>query len=213
MEAQSGESVGDYALKEVKLIYESIESPDAYSQAMTEYSDTDFPFVDISYIRPTNWGKDQTAVVEAINIPRKSMRAIVMLLRYDSTVDSEEYIFPNIKKVDVTIDGRPNAVYSNGIEIDDLNREARRIFNVKDTNMTEAKFYNNKFALVIDLRCVDDNNVMEAGYNVSDMKAGVQLIITKEGTTKDVKGEIYVLSDAAVSIVGGSFRRLELTNK
>ena len=38
MEAQSGESVGDYALKEVKLIYESIESPDAYSQAMTECS-------------------------------------------------------------------------------------------------------------------------------------------------------------------------------
>ena len=54
---------------------------------------------------------------------------------------------------------------------------------------------------------------MEAGYNVSDTKAGVQLIITKEVTTKDVKGEIYVISDAAVSIVGGSLSRLELTNK
>ena len=83
-------------------------------------------------------------MVEAINIPRKSMRAIVMLFRYDSTVDSEEYIFPNIKKVDVTIDGRPNAVYCNGIEIDDLYREARRVFHVKDTNMTEKKFYDNK---------------------------------------------------------------------
>ena len=31
MVAQSGESVGDYALKETKLIYETIESPDAYS--------------------------------------------------------------------------------------------------------------------------------------------------------------------------------------
>ncbi len=210
MVAQSGESVGDYALK---LIYEFIESSDAYSQAATEYSDTDFPFEDINYIRPTNWGKDQTAVVEAINIPRKSMRAIVILFKHVDTVDSEEYIFPNIKRVDVTIDGRPNAVYTNGIGIDDLYREARRIFHVKDTNMTETKFYDNKFALVVDLRCVDDNDAMGAGYNVSDTKAGVQLIITKEATTKDVKGEIYVLSDAAISIVGGSFSRLELTNK
>ena len=55
MIAQSGESVGDYALKEPKLIYESIESPD-----------TDFPFVDVSYLKPTNWGKDQTSVVESV---------------------------------------------------------------------------------------------------------------------------------------------------
>ncbi len=104
MIAQSGESVGDYALKESKLIYESIESSDAYSQAAAEYADTDFSFVDISYLKPTNWGKDQTSVVESVNVPRRSMRAIVMLFKHADTVDSEEYIYPNITKVDVTID-------------------------------------------------------------------------------------------------------------
>ena len=178
-----------------------------------EYSDTDFPFEDISYIRPTNWEKNQTKVVEAINIPRRSMTAIVMLFKYDDTMDSEEYIFPNIIRVDATIDGKPHAVYSKGIGIDDLYREARRIFHVKDTNMTEKKLYDNQFALVVDLRCVDDNDAMGEGYNVNNTKAGVQLIITKEATTKDVKGEIYVVSDAAISIVGGSYSRLELTNK
>ncbi len=151
-------------------------------------------------------------MVEAINIPRRSMRAIVMLFRYKDTVDSEEYVFPNIKRVNVTIDGRPNAVYSNGIKVNDLYREAKRIFHVQDTNMTEKKFYDNKFALVVDLRSVDDNDAMGAGYNVRDTKACVQLTITKEVTTKDVKGEIYVLSDAAVSTVGGNFSRLVLTN-
>ncbi len=68
------------------------------------------------------------------------MRAIVMLFKHADTENSEEYVYPNITKVDVTIDGRPNAVYSNGIEIDDLYREARRIFHMKDTNMTEKKF-------------------------------------------------------------------------
>ena len=179
---------------------------------MREYSGTDFPFEDIDYIRPTNWGKDQTDVGEAINIPRRSMRAIVILFKYKDTVNSEEYVFANIKREDVTTDGRPNAVYSNGIRANDLYTEARRIFHIKDTNMTEKKFYDNKFALVIDLRSLDDNDAVGAGYNVSDTKAGVQLTITKEVTTKDVKGEIYVLLDMAVSIVGGGFSRLLLTN-
>ncbi len=213
MIAQSGESVEGYPLKEPKLIYESIESPNMYSQAETEYANTDLPFVDISYLKPTNWGKDQTSVVESINVPRRSMRAIVILFKHADTVDSEEYIFPNITKVDVTIDGRPNAVYSNGIGIDDLYREARRIFHVKDTNMTEKKFYDNKFALVIDLRCIDDNDAVGTGHNVTDTKSGVQLIITKEATAKDVIGKMYALSDAAVTIINGSYSNLELTNK
>ncbi len=79
--------------------------------------------------------------------------------------------------------------------------------------MTEKKFYDNKFALVIDLRCTDDNNLVNAGHNVTDTKSGVQLIITKEVTAKDIKGEIFALLDAAVTITGGSFNTLELTHK
>ncbi len=210
---ESGESVGGYTLKEPKLIYESIESPDMYSQAANEYADTDFPFVDVSYLKPTNWLKDQTSIVETINVPRRSMRAIVILFKHADTEDSEEYVYPNITKVDVTIDGRPNAVYSNGITTDDLYREAKRVFHVKDSNMTEKRFYDKKFALVVDLRCTDDNNAVNAGHNVTDTKSGVQLIITKEATTKNVRGEIYALSDAAVTIMKGSFSRLRLTNK
>ena len=213
MIAQSGESVDGYSLKEPKLIHESIESPEMYSQAVTNYTGTEFTFTDISYLKPTNWFKDQTSVVETINVPRKSMRAIVILFKYADTEDSEEYVYPNITKVSVTIDGRPNAVYINGINTDDLYREAKRVFHVKDSNMTEKKFYDNKFALVVDLRCTDDNNAINAGHNVTDTKSGVQLIIEREATSKNVRGEIYALSDAAVTITEGSFSGLKLTNK
>ncbi len=54
MIAQSGENVGGYALKEPKLIYESIESPEMYSQAVADYTKTEFPFMDVSYLKPTN---------------------------------------------------------------------------------------------------------------------------------------------------------------
>ena len=75
------------------------------------------------------------------------------------------------------------------------------MFNVKDSDMTEERFYN-KFALVIDLKNNGDNSAMGSGCKVVDTKTGVQLAITKEATTKDVRCEIFVLSDATVSTVG-----------
>ena len=48
-------------------------------------------------------------------VPRRSMKAIVMLFTNKTKTDSEEYIYPNIEKVRVTIEGVPNAVYSQGI--------------------------------------------------------------------------------------------------
>jgi hypothetical protein len=123
MVAQSGENVDDYSLKDVNLTYETIESPNLYSQALTEYTDTDFPFVSVTHSRLSNWGKDQTDINETIDLPRDSMRAIVMLFKYADTVDSEEYIFPKIKKVLISVDGNPNAVYSRGMKTNDLYRE------------------------------------------------------------------------------------------
>ena len=209
MVAQSGESVEGYALRDVNLTYEIIESSDLYSQALSEYADTDFPFEHITHSRMSNWGKDQTDINETIDLPRKSMRAIIMLFKYADTVDSEEYIFPEIKKVEISTDGDPNAVYSRGMKTNDLYREARRVFHVEDTDMTEETFYDNKFALVVDLRNNGDNNAMGSGCKVVDTKTGVQLAITKKATTKDVRCEIFVLSDAAVSTVGRSFGRLD----
>ncbi len=138
------------------------------------------------------------------------MRAIVMLFKHADTVDSEEYIFPKIKKVEISIGGDPNAVYSKGMGTNDLYREARRVFGVKDTDMTEEKLYDNKIALVIDLRNNSDNSAMGSGCRVVDTKSGVQLAITKEVTTKDVKCEIFIMSDAAISTVERSFGRLNL---
>ena len=210
MVAQSGESVEGYSLRNVNLTYKTIELHDLYSQALAEYADTDFPFEHITHSQLSNWRKDQTDINKVIDLPRKSMRAIVMLFKHADTMDSEEYIFPKIKKVEISIDGDPNAVYSKGIKTNDLYREAKRVFNVKDTDMMEERFYDNKFALVIDLRNNSNNSAMGSGCKVVDTKTGVQLAITKEVTTKDVKCEIFVLSDAAVSAVERSFGRLNL---
>ena len=104
-----------------------------------------------------------------------------MPLLKDHFADSEEYLFLNIESVKVTIEGVPNAVYSQGILKNRLYSEAKRVFNrVQDYDrfITITEFYNSKFALLIDLRVIGDQHTKrgptrnhEAGY---DNKCEVQ---------------------------------------
>ena len=87
MVAQSGSTVGTYSLENIELEYETIENESVASVVSSSYSTS-------------------RSLI-------KSMRAIVCLFsKTTSPTDSEEYLFPNIESVKVTIEGVPNAVYS-----------------------------------------------------------------------------------------------------
>ena len=69
----------------------------------------------MSLMKTSIWGKDETLINENINLPRLSMKAIVLLFTKKGRTDSEEFIYPNITDVKVTIEGVPNMVNSQGI--------------------------------------------------------------------------------------------------
>jgi len=84
----------------------------------------------------------------------------------DGARDSEKYIFPDLTKVSVTINGSPNMIYSNGVEGKDMCEEAQRFF-VKEQNKTEhmdaTKFYTgDNFGLLIDIAPWRTKKCMEA---------------------------------------------------
>jgi hypothetical protein len=60
------------------------------------------------------------------------MKAIVMLFTNKTKTDSEEFVYPNIEKVRVTVEGVPNEVYSQGIPKTRLYEEARRLFGTSE---------------------------------------------------------------------------------
>ena len=125
MSAQGGEAVEGYTLKNIELEYESIDNIDLARKAENLYgSEREHA----TLMKKTEWSKDSTIINETINVPRRSMKAVVMLFTNKTKTDSEEYIYPNIEKVRVTIEGVPNAVYSQGIPKTRLYEEARRLF-------------------------------------------------------------------------------------
>ncbi|CAB4026871.1 Hypothetical predicted protein [Paramuricea clavata] len=166
MNAQSGESVEGYSLENIELEYESIENNNLARKSENLYgSERELSYEHVTLMKKTEWDKNATIVNETINVPRRSIKAVVMLFTEKTSTDSEEYIFPNIEKVKVTIEGVPNVIYSQGMTKTRMYEEAKRLFGT-DANSQQSliKFYKDKkFALVTDLRTVNDEKTFGNG--------------------------------------------------
>ncbi|CAB4017789.1 Hypothetical predicted protein [Paramuricea clavata] len=208
MNAQGGESVEGYTIENIELEYESIDNIDLARKAEGLYgSERELSFEYATLMKKMEWSKDSTIINETINVPRRSMKAIVMLFTNKTKTDSEEYIYPNIEKVRVTIEGVPNAVYSQGIPKTRLYEEARRLFGTDEiSHQTLTGFFKDKkFALVIDLRTASDANTYGNGAKIQNTQSGILVEITKKATTADVACHLFVLSDGIIKITNGQF--------
>ena len=212
MVAQSNQKVEGYVLEDTMLEYSSIENPDVYTKALNSFQGRTLVFEDVTFIDDDTWGKDTTIINKTINLPCSSMRYIVMLFRKSALTDSEEYVYPGIKRVDVVIEGNPNAVYSQGLVKSKLFEEARKVFlNYETDTLALTDFFTkDKFALVIDLRTYPDNNVSGDGRKILNTQNGVTLKIKKDRTTEDVVCNTFVVSDRYLNFVNMMFQNLEI---
>ena len=205
MTAQGGQKVEGYKLENLELEYETIENDSLASEVSSMYtSGRSLSYKHVTLMRTSNWDKDLTIVNENINIPRKSMSAIVLLFTNKVRTDSEQYLYPNLEKVRLTIEGVPNSVFSQGLPKSRFFEEAKRFFcpmcekSMADEFMSIDKFYKDGFALVIDLRSTQDDTT-GGGKKIVNTQSGVLLEITKKATTADVQCNIFVVSDALLN--------------
>ncbi|CAB3978676.1 Hypothetical predicted protein [Paramuricea clavata] len=148
MTAQGGQKVEGYKLENLELEYETIENDSLASEVSRMYSTgRSLSYKHVTLMRTSNWDKDLTIVNENINIPRKSMSAIVLLFTNKVRTDSEQYLYPNLEKVRLTIEGVPNSVFSQGLPKSRFFEEAKRFFcpmcekSMADECMSIDKFY------------------------------------------------------------------------
>ena len=129
--------------------------------------------------------------------------------------DSEKYIFPDLKKISVTINGSPNMLYNNGIESRDIWSEVSRFLmkeDYKPQHMTLQKFYaKNKFGLLIDLRSMESQKLHGSGARIVNSTDGVQLEIERDGKgSGQVNCHVYIISDCQFNIVGKQLHSVQL---
>ena len=165
---------------------------------------------------PINRGTE-TRINIKVNAQRRSMKGILLLFVEPyaaGTRDSEKYIFPDLKKISVTINGSPNMLYNNGIESQDIWSEVSRFFmkeKYKPQHMTLEKFYTkNKFGLLIDLRSMASQEMHGSGTRLVNTTDGVQLEIERDAKgTGTVNCHVFVISDSQFNIVGNQLESVQ----
>ena len=199
--AQTGEALGTYTLGDMELEYEVIinkslsdEITDIYKQGRSLYYEY------LTLIEDPDWPADSTQVNISVTAPTKSMRAIVLLFQTKDRIDSEEFVYPNIDSVGITIGGVNNMIYSEGLPKNRFYDECKRLFKLSDEDqyMSFERFYKDKFALVIDLRPHAGRMGTGHGKKV-DGDNTIKLTIKKRAYTSAVKCLTYIVSDGQVN--------------
>ena len=113
-----------------------------------------------------------------LNVPARSMKGILMLFEDPDRTSTEDFVNPNITNVEMTIEGVPNQLYSQGMrqyqQWDEINKyfaltskrdketdKVAKDLYFSDTNI--AKYLTKRFALWLDLRSTDDNTLHGSG--------------------------------------------------
>ena len=210
MKAQTNEETGTYRLTDLQLEYEVIKSEGLAASVRGTYNiKRSFPYNYSTLLKTLPWAKGSTREVIDINIPRISMKAIVLLFTKKNAGDSEYFPFPNLTQVNVTVEGNPNDIYSRGLAKRDMYREAVRFFNNDDcekylgtTCVSRRKYYTDKFACVIDFRTVNDNTISGSGRKLIGTQAGILMEIEKEAISTDLSCHVFVIADGTIDING-----------
>ena len=197
-----------YKLTTIQLEYEMIRSEDLADEAKRVYeSGKEFLYDHVSRSSVVRVGPSTELMNIKVDSQRRSMKAILLLFvkPYNAgTRDSEEYVFPDLKKVLVTINGSPNMLYNNGIEGEDAWRQASRFFmkqKHKPQHMTLQKFYSeDKFGLLIDLRSMASQEMHGSGTRLVNTTDGVQLEINRTRGKGPFNCHVFVISDAQFNI-------------
>ena len=210
MKAQANEQIGEYKLTGIQIEYEVIRSAGLANSVRGTYNTgRSFPYNYSTLLRSPMWSKNSTYEAIDINIPRKSMKAVVLLFTEKDAGDSEHFPFPNLTNIKVTVEGHPNDIYSSGLNKRKMYRQAVRFFHndncekyLGTTCVSMRDYYTNKFACVIDFRTVDDDTVSGSGRKLIGTQAGILLEIEKEATTSDLFCHIFVIADGTIDISG-----------
>ena len=195
-----------YKLTNIQLEYEMMCSEQLALEAVSEYSsgkEFAYDHVQLYTTIPFQKGSDAWLNIK-VNAQRRSLKAIVLLFSEPYTVgtrDTEKYVFPDLKKVKVRINGSPNMLYNEGIVATDLWRESRRFF-VREKNKTEhmnlKRFLaGDRFGLLVDLRSMADRSMHGSGVRLVNTTDRVQLELERKTSgSGTLNCYVFVISDA-----------------
>ena len=162
----------------------------------------------------------------SLNVPARSMKGILMLfenvaVQQPFARNTEAFYNPQITKVEVTIEGIPNQLYSQGMRAYQMWDEAKKYFApgskrhsevgtaAKDLALADVnlgEFLTSKYSLWLDLRTSDDDRLLGSGRRIENVSEGITIQIMKKAEAVGALNiYLFVVMDAQLNIEDGRF--------
>ena len=192
-----------YKITDISLEYEIPTQPDLARSIIVNKKDTVW-----------NW---------TFNMPCKSLKGILFLFEEEGsyTGDTSKFYNPKIQKVSVIVEGKPNQLYTQGMRSFEQYDEICKYFTEgkqRDNDANEiqkhlqlydlslGEYLVNKYALWLDFRMTDENEIHGTGRHIENASEGITLQIEKkEESARGLNAYIYLIMDAQLNIQNGTY--------
>jgi len=221
----SNDDSASYVLENISLEYEKVTCTELARMISQQYACRLAILYDwVLCHRKIVYDKSDTLWNINLNVPARSMKGILMLFE-DPEVgfarDTEAFYNPKITKVDVTVEGVPNQLYSQGLRAYQQWGEAKKFFSggykrhpgvamvAKDLALADVslpEYLTSKYALWLDMRSTEDDKLHGTGRRIENTSEGVTLQIAKTAEAAGVLNiYLFVIMDAQLNIENGRF--------
>ena len=208
---------------DISLEYEIAPQPDLTRSIRSEYQHMALLYDRILRHRKIIVNKKDTVWNWAFNTPCKSLKGILVLFGEEGsyTRDTSKFYNPKIQKVSVIVEGKPNQLYAQGMrsfeqydeickyfaegkQRDNDANEIQKHLQLYDLSLRE--YLVNKFALWLDFRMIDENELQGTGRHIENASEGITLQIEKtEESARALNAYIYLIMDAQLNIQNGGY--------
>ena len=212
-----------YKITDISLEYEIATQPDLARSIRSEYQHMALLYDRILIHRKSIVNKSDTVWNWTFNMPCKSLKGILVLFEEEQsyTRDTSKFYNPKTQKVSVIVEGKPNQLYSQGMRSFEQYDEICKYFaegKQRDNDANEiqkhlqlydlslGEYLVNKYALWLDFRTIDENELHGTGRHIENASEGITLQIEKkEESAGALNAYIYLIMDAQLNIQNGAY--------
>ena len=223
---KAGKTDAKYTISDISLEYEIATHPVLANSIKLEYQNMALLYDRVLRHRQIQVNKSDTIWNWSFNTPCRSLKGILVLFEKELPFarDTSKFYNPKIEKVSITVEGKPNQLFSQGMRSFEQYDEICKYFaegKQKDNEASEVQkhlqlydlsigdYLTNNYALWLDFRTIDENTLHGTGRRIENASEGITLQIEKKAETAGkLNAYIYLIMDAQLNIQDGKFSKV-----
>ena len=211
-----------YKITDISLEYDIVTQPELTRSIRSEHNKMVLLYDRVIQHSQIPVNKSDTKWNWSFNDTCKSLKGILVLFEEEKpyVTDTSKFYNSKIQKVTITVEGKPNQLYSQGMRSFEQYDEARKYFTegrlanevqaqLQLYDVSLGEYFVNKYALWLDFRTIDENELHGMGRQIGNTLGalgGINIQIKKKVESAGaLKAYIYLIMDAQLNIQNGAY--------